>query len=62
MHEAIENSGEVLETVTSILTRQLALSREQLEQAITDIVGRFTGLHRRCNRPNHAVIALIAVI
>ncbi|MDD3761247.1 MAG: methyl-accepting chemotaxis protein [Acidithiobacillus sp.] len=47
MHEAIENSGEVLETVTSILTRQLALSREQLEQAITDIVGRFTGLHRR---------------
>ncbi|MBU2753226.1 hypothetical protein HFU84_09475 [Acidithiobacillus sp. CV18-2] len=47
MHEATENSGEVLETVTSILTRQLALSREQLEQAITDIVGRFTSLHRR---------------
>ncbi|WP_308389104.1 methyl-accepting chemotaxis protein [Acidithiobacillus sp. AMEEHan] len=47
MHEAMESSDEVLGTVTSILARQLALSREQLEQAVTDIVGRFTSLHRR---------------
>ena len=47
MHDISENSGEALETVTSVLARQLAISREQLEQAIADIVSRFTSLHRR---------------
>ncbi|MEY2342322.1 methyl-accepting chemotaxis protein [Acidithiobacillus sp. IBUN Pt1247-S3] len=37
----------ILQTVTGLLTRQVVLGREQLEQAIGDIVGRFTGLHQR---------------
>lgn len=47
MQDSSSFSTGVLDTVASILTRQISLSRAQLETAVGDLVGRFTSLHDR---------------
>ena len=43
-------SSNLLATASSLLARQVSLGRIQMEQAIGDIVGRFTGLHQRLSQ------------